>query len=357
LVQPQDSIVKFSICIPNYNYASYLGRTIQSVLSQSYTDFEILVSDNASTDKSVEVARSFADPRIHVHINRCNVGFAGNLDRAARPATGTRMIMLSSDDLVRPEALATYRAFCDALGPDAERDVFTSTWDVIDPEDRVTGRGGPEPSIWTEDDRVPHLDAGAGGPVYGMDADKLLRRCLQQLKNPFNFAATCYSRELYDQVEGYGGGRLINPDKAFNWKLLGVARRAYFIDRPLFAYRWHGSNQVAQESGMGAMKSMVDQYVATLELDAGLLARLNLSREDICNAFVEYDVARHGLATLARGNRTRARRILQFGWAVYPGSVRHNRNARILATLLRFGPVGERIAKWAYARHLDRARR
>ena len=60
--------------------------------------------------------------------------------------------MLSSDDLIRPEALTTYRAFYDALGPDMEQDVFTSTWDVIDPEDRVTGHTGPEPNLSTQGD-------------------------------------------------------------------------------------------------------------------------------------------------------------------------------------------------------------
>ena len=70
-----------------------------------------------------------------------------------------------------------------------------------------------------------------------MAADELLRRCLAQMNNPFNFAATCYPRRLYQAVEGYGAGRLINPDKYFHWKLLAVAERAYFVDRPLFAYR------------------------------------------------------------------------------------------------------------------------
>ena len=51
----------FSICIPNYNYARYVGETIQSVLDQSFQDFEVIVADNASTDDSVQVVRSFQD--------------------------------------------------------------------------------------------------------------------------------------------------------------------------------------------------------------------------------------------------------------------------------------------------------
>ena len=48
--------IKFSICIPNYNYANYIGETIQSVLNQTYSNFEIIIADNSSEDESVAVA-------------------------------------------------------------------------------------------------------------------------------------------------------------------------------------------------------------------------------------------------------------------------------------------------------------
>ena len=59
----------FSICIPNYNYAQYIGQTIESVLNQTYQNFEIIVVDNASTDNSVEVVKAFIDPRIKLYKN------------------------------------------------------------------------------------------------------------------------------------------------------------------------------------------------------------------------------------------------------------------------------------------------
>ncbi len=348
--------MKFSICIPNYNYERYLGRTISSVREQQDADFEILMSDNASTDGSVAVAQAFGDPRIQVHVNAANVGFAGNLDRAGRMATGEWMIMLSSDDLARPGALATYRAVIDALGPAAEGSVLTSAMDMISSDDRVIDHIGKDESLWHGAERSAELERAAGAPVFVMAADELLRRCMKQMKNPFNFAATCYPRRLYQAVEGYGAGRMINPDKYYHWKLLAVADRACFIDRPSFAYRWHEQNQNSQEAAGGSLKYLVDEYASTLEINDSVLLRLGMTRQALSDALVEYDVARHGLATLARGNRVRAKRTLQFGWAVYPDSMRHNRNARILATLLRLGPLGERIAKWAYARYLDKAK-
>ena len=342
--------MKFSICIPNYNYERYLGRTIRSILDQNDPDLEILVSDNASTDGSVALVKGFNDPRIHLQVNECNVGFGGNLDRSARLSTGDLMIMLSSDDLIRPGALADYRKLFAHL-PNGHGAIASATFDVIDPQDRVTGKVGPDTTLWLQRDRKPELEEMLGGPVYGVPAKELLKRCLAQMKNPFNFAATVYAAPLYRTVEGYGGGRLFNPDKWFHWKVLGAADMAYFVDRPLFAYRWHGENQAAQESATSALKFLVDEYVATLELDAGLLERIGVSRDDLLQAFVEYDIARHGLATLARGHRLRARRILDFGRAVYPHYVRRNRRARALRALLALGPVGQWAAARAYRRY------
>ena len=52
--------ISFSICIPNFNYGGYIGRTIDSVLNQDYQNFEIIIVDNASTDNSWEVISSYA---------------------------------------------------------------------------------------------------------------------------------------------------------------------------------------------------------------------------------------------------------------------------------------------------------
>jgi glycosyltransferase involved in cell wall biosynthesis len=349
--------LKFSVCIPNYNYERYLGRTIQSVLDQEGADLEILVSDNASTDRSIEIVRGFADSRIRWRVNQCNVGFAGNLDRAARMAEGDWMLMLSSDDLMRSGALTTYRALIERLGPAATKAVATSDMDVIDADDRLNGRVGlPRKDVWQQSDRAPELDDAVGAPVYRVAARELLRRCLLTMQNPFQFAATVYPRSLYETVEGYGGGRQINPDKWFSWKLLSRADAAYYIDRPLFAYRWHPSNQTAQQAGSGALKYLVDEYVSTFEMDAAVLTDLGLTRGDFERAFIEHDIGRHGLAVLAKGHRLQARRIFNFGKAAYPQHARHNWKVRSLGMLLRLGPIGQRIAGASYAYYTRNSR-
>ena len=98
----------FSVCIPNYNYARYVGETIRSVLDQTYPHFEVVVVDNASTDASLDVIRSFHDPRIRVFANRYNIGFAPNLQKATAYARNEYLNLLSADDVMRPDALERY---------------------------------------------------------------------------------------------------------------------------------------------------------------------------------------------------------------------------------------------------------
>lgn len=340
---------RFSVCIPNYNYEKYLGRTVSSVLGQATRDLEVVVADNASTDGSLDVLRALGDPRIRVFRNACNVGFAHNLDRAVRPSRGRFAILLSSDDLMRPDALARYGQLLDALGPAAEETIFCSACDLIDPHDAVTGRIGLDAAMWRSTDRDADLTAALGGvTVYRVAAEELLRRSLRVMRNPLNFCSTCYPRALYDRVEGYGGGRMINPDKWYHWRLLGVAQQACFIDAPCFAYRWHPANQSAQQAASGALKYLADEYASTLELEPELLARAGLDRAAIVRAFVEYDVARHGLATLGRGQAARARRILRFGQAAYPAEVRRSAKAWALWGLTSLGPLGTWIAGRLY---------
>jgi glycosyltransferase involved in cell wall biosynthesis len=348
--------MKFSICIPNYNYAGYIERTIRSALDQSHSDLEVLVCDNASTDDSVAVVRRIADPRLKLKINACNVGYAGNLDKVVQMATADRITVVSSDDLLRPEMLARFDALYERLGAQGERAVIGARNDLIDPDDRITGSLPPSARLWRESDRAPELDELLGGPVYRVSGRELLRRCLETMSNPYNLTSTVYPRALYQRIEGYGGGRLMNPDKWFHWRLLGVTETAYYVDRSFGASRWHPSNQTAQQTKSGALKYLVDEYVSTFQIDNQLLEQAGLTRTEFEKRFVEYDIARHGLATLACGDRTKAKRMVKFADAVYPQHALRNEKLWALRALLAAGPLGGAVSKVAYQAIKDRVR-
>ena len=140
----------YSILVPNHNYAAYIQETIHSALSQDVSDLEIVVCDNASTDDSVAKVREFTDPRVRLYVNMCNVGFAANLERVAGYAKGRRMILLSSDDRMRPAALNTYAALEHALGEAAERAVWGSVTTIVDKSGRATGLIEADEKLWYE---------------------------------------------------------------------------------------------------------------------------------------------------------------------------------------------------------------
>jgi len=98
----------FSVCIPIYNHGRFISDTIQSVLDQSYQNFEIVIADNASTDDSVAQIEKFKDPRIKLYRNRYNIGFAPNLQRVTSYASKDYLNLLSSDDQMKPNTLETY---------------------------------------------------------------------------------------------------------------------------------------------------------------------------------------------------------------------------------------------------------
>jgi len=335
----------FSVLIPNFNYARYIGETIRSVLDQGFDELEIVVADNASTDDSVEVVRSFGDPRIHVSVNPCNVGFSANLERVAALAHGRRMLLLSSDDRMLPDALSAYSRLEIALGDRAERAVWGAGSTTIDGDGKTTGRIATDTKLWRDAKKDEALSDAVGYTVLAVPASTILKRCLELLRSPLPFATTCYPKSLHDEVGGYTGGRVINPDKWFAWKVIGAADVVYLIDHDLFEYRKHDAGQGPQEARSGALKHLTDEYVATFSLPEHVLKKAGLSREDLARAFIEQDIVLRGLVSVAAGQRVSARRALHFGLAAYPNLVRANSKAWALRLLLGLGPLGTPIAR------------
>lgn len=260
------------------------------------------------------------------------------------------MLLLSSDDRMRPGALAAYARLEAALGARAERTVWGATTTIIDSDGRETSQLAADERLWGAAPIDATLSGAVGFPVRVLPAAEMLRRSLLLLRSPLPFAATCYPRSLHDAVGGYAGGRLMNPDKWFLWKLLAAADTVCMIDHPLFDYRVHAGGQNAQEARSGALKHLTDQYIATFNLPAGVLAKAGLSADEVADAFVEQDIALRGLVALAEGKRMTARRAVHFGQAAYPDTIRRNRKVWLLRALLQLGPLGTSFARLARTR-------
>jgi glycosyltransferase involved in cell wall biosynthesis len=96
-----------SVLVTTFNRERFIGPAIESVLVQTFTDFELLVVDDGSTDKTVEVARRYlSDPRVRIVQNERNLGQFPNRNQAAQLARGELLKYHDSDDLMYPHCLA-----------------------------------------------------------------------------------------------------------------------------------------------------------------------------------------------------------------------------------------------------------
>lgn len=105
---------KVSVIMTSYNLSTYIEKAIESVLSQTFTDFELLIGDDASTDDSLEKIKSFSDPRIRVYTSETNQGPNANANRLLKEARGEYIAHMSSDDVWLEHKLKQQVAFLDA---------------------------------------------------------------------------------------------------------------------------------------------------------------------------------------------------------------------------------------------------
>ncbi len=103
-----------SIIITSFNREEFIEQAITSVLSSSYQNFELIVSDDCSTDETISIINKYSnkDDRIHLYINNKNVGDYPNRNIAASYATGKYLKFVDSDDYIFPE---TIRVMVDAM--------------------------------------------------------------------------------------------------------------------------------------------------------------------------------------------------------------------------------------------------
>jgi glycosyltransferase involved in cell wall biosynthesis len=128
-----------SIVVPVYNDAAFLAGSLESIVKQTYNDFEVIISDDGSSDHSSDIAEQFTrrDPRFRLYTNPTNLGMTGNWNSALRQARGRYVAKLDADDAFRNrmlellvEAMESRQrplaAYCRALSCDQQLVPFAS---------------------------------------------------------------------------------------------------------------------------------------------------------------------------------------------------------------------------------------
>ncbi len=97
-----------SVLTTAFNRESYIAQAIESVMNQTYSNWELIVLDDCSTDSTVKIAKTFAenDKRINVYINEINLGDYPNRNRAVSLSKGSLIVFVDSDDMIKPSAIS-----------------------------------------------------------------------------------------------------------------------------------------------------------------------------------------------------------------------------------------------------------
>ena len=105
--------MKFSVVIPTYNRADIIAKSLDSIYSQTYTDWEIIVVDNASTDNTAEVIAKYLDKgKLRYIVNEKNYERSYSRNKGMKLATGDFVSLLDSDDVLYPDCLQKAADFC-----------------------------------------------------------------------------------------------------------------------------------------------------------------------------------------------------------------------------------------------------
>jgi glycosyltransferase involved in cell wall biosynthesis len=216
----QERLPQVSVCIPMYNGAAFLAEAISSVLAQSFRDFELLLVDDGSTDATLEIARSFTDPRLILQQNEKRLGIPANWNRCVSLARGEYICIFHQDDVMLPENLACKVR---ALNADATISFIHSAVEVL--------MEAHAPSLLTIDSATED---------FVVDGQAYFRQLL--LRGNRICAPTVLARRralcdigLFDEALGF------TPDYAA-WMCLCLEGRVGFLCQPLVQYRWHEHN-------------------------------------------------------------------------------------------------------------------
>ena len=197
-----------SIIMPSYNTAPYIEETIQSVLNQTYTNWELIIVDDCSTDNTDEVLETIKDDRIRCFKNEKNSGAAVSRNKALREAKGQWIAYLDSDDLGMPEKLEKQIEFMKENGY-----TFSYTnYEEIDVDGNKTGVRITGPKKITKTGMFNYCWPGCLTVMY--DAEKVGLIQIEDIKKNNDYAmwlkvckkANCY---LLDECLGqYRKGRV-----------------------------------------------------------------------------------------------------------------------------------------------------
>lgn len=221
-----------SICIPVYNGEAYLKKCIESCLSQTFSDFEIIVCNDQSTDNSQAIIREFVlkDSRIKSFTNSNNLGLVGNWNATLNHATGKYIKWLFQDDWMEPNALEVF-----ITAAQQGYDFIVSMRNFILEESNSKDQNYYKNEVVKLENHFDKDSAGhyfSSQQIAGLSTDNI---ALNFIGEP---SLTFFKKGLIDTIGLYDPKFHQICDLEFNLRLAGVAG-VYVINQPLCCFAVH----------------------------------------------------------------------------------------------------------------------
>lgn len=219
-----------SIVIPSYNHEKYIGKAIESVLNQTYSNWELIIVDDGSSDKSLSIIHQYNDSRIQV-IEQENQGAHNAINRGLSVSKGDYLAILNSDDVYDKKR---FEIMIHKMEAQKELQFLCSYLEIIDTNGKSLGikKGWENMPSWT----IPHTELSLQA------ADNFNSNILVN-----NFVSTTsnflFTKNLYKQI---GGMR--NLRYAHDWDFALRAAEVVqceIINKPLIKYRVHETNTIS----------------------------------------------------------------------------------------------------------------
>ncbi|MBP7174325.1 MAG: glycosyltransferase [Cloacibacterium sp.] len=210
----------FSIVIPLFNKENYIENTLKSIFNQEFTDYEVIVVNDCSTDKSPEKAKNMGNEKITIIHHNENKGLSAARNTGIRNSKAEYIAFLDADDVWKPSFLKTISEMILRF-PDAE--VFATNYEEIYPNQRIL----PKNKLKKNKEKysiIPFFEYGTSQPVYIPSSV-----CVK--KNVFE--KTGY----YDEEISYG------EDIDFNIRL-NLNHQLAYTPEALVEYTMYSENQI-----------------------------------------------------------------------------------------------------------------
>lgn len=177
---------KLSVCIPVYNGREFIRETIDSVLNQSFKDFEIVIVDNQSTDDTVAIVKSYSDPRIKLFINDTNIGMIPNWNKAMEHATGKYIKILPADDFIYPGCLEKQMKILEA-DTASEISMVCGRRNIINEQGKILfNRGFAKTECEVSGFAAINKNVRSGGNIIGEGGALIFRKDILKKTGDFN---------------------------------------------------------------------------------------------------------------------------------------------------------------------------